>query len=357
MKTFNYIAIFTILLTVLACGSNDQGTIVESKAIPVKVAKASAQTMASTISASGTIEAKNSTNISTRMMGFVTSRPVKVGQYVKKGQLLISISNTDLNAKKAQAEAGIVQAKSALENAEKDYGRFKTLFEKNSASQKELDDMTTRYEMAKANFDVATQMKKEVMAQYAYSNIVAPFDGVVTNTFIKEGDMANPGMPLLALEGGKHYEAVVLISENDIVNIKPASKAKVLIKSQSMELDGVVTEISQSSTNTAGQYVVKVSINSAPKDVLPGMFINVNFSNNNISESQSGVTMLQTAIVRNGQLSGVYVVSAEKVAILRWLRLGKLKDDKVEVLSGLKAGESYILSADGKLYNGVKVTF
>ncbi|HNP18339.1 MAG TPA: efflux RND transporter periplasmic adaptor subunit [Fulvivirga sp.] len=356
MKTFNYLAIFTILLTAFACGSNDQGAIVESKAIPVKVAEASAQTMAGTISASGTIEAKNSTNVSTRMMGFVTSRPVKVGQSVKKGQLLISISNTDLNAKKAQAEAGIIQAKSALENAEKDYKRFKTLFEKNSASQKELDDMTTRYEMAKANFDVATQMKKEVMAQYAYSDIVAPFDGVVTNTFIKAGDMANPGMPLLALEGGKHYEVVVLISENDIVNIKPASKAKVLIKSQGMELDGVVTEISHSSTNTAGQYVVKVSINNASKDVLPGMFVNVNFSNG-ITESQSGITMLRSAIVRNGQLSGVYVVGAEKVAILRWLRLGKVKDDKIEVLSGLKAGESYILSADGKLYNGVKVTF
>ncbi|MTI41625.1 efflux RND transporter periplasmic adaptor subunit [Fulvivirga lutimaris] len=355
MKTINYLTILIILLTVFACGSDDQHTIADTKAVAVKVAKASSQSMGSTIGASGTIEAKNSTNLSTRMMGFVTSLPVKVGQKVKKGQLLISINNADLNAKKAQVEASITQAQSALENAEKDYNRFKALFDKNSASQKELDDMTTRFEMAKANYEAASQMKKEVLAQYAYSNITAPFDGVVTNTFIKEGGMANPGMPLVALEGGKQYEAAVMISENDISKLKQEAKAKVLVKSLGKEFTGTVTEISKSAKNTAGQYIVKVSLEEPTSDVYAGMFVNVSFSET--TESQKGITMNKSAIVSKGQLSGVYVVSSEKVAILRWLRLGKTIGGDVEVLSGLKPGETYISSADGKLYNGAKVTF
>lgn len=355
MKTIKYLTILVVLLTAISCGSDEQHTIADTKAVAVKVAKAAKNELGNTISASGSIEASNSTNLSTRMMGFVTNLPVKVGQKVKKGQLLISINNADLNAKKAQVEASITQAKSALENAEKDYNRFKALFEKNSASQKELDDMTTRFEMAKANYEAANQMKKEVLAQYAYSNITAPFDGIVTNTFIKEGDMANPGMPLVAVEGAKNFEATVMVSESDIAKLKQDSEAAITVKSLGKVFTGKVTEISKSAKNTAGQFIVKVQLDNASDDVYPGMFVNVNFSDS--SESQSGVTMAESSIVRNGQLSGVYVVSAEKVAILRWLRLGKSANGQVEVLSGLKAGETYIASADGKLYNGAKVTF
>ena len=62
------------------------------------------------------------------------------------------------------------------------------------------------------------------------------------------------------------------------------------------------------------------------------------------------------ALVTKGQLSGVYTVSESNTALLRWLRLGRTFGDQIEVLSGLSANESYIISADGKLYNGVNVT-
>ena len=63
-----------------------------------------------------------------------------------------------------------------------------------------------------------------------------------------------------------------------------------------------------------------------------------------------------TAIIENGGLKGVYTVSKQNTALLRWLRLGKTYGDKVEVLSGLNSEEPYIVSAEGKLFNGVKVT-
>lgn len=62
------------------------------------------------------------------------------------------------------------------------------------------------------------------------------------------------------------------------------------------------------------------------------------------------------AIVTNGQLSGLYTVSQSNTALLRWLRLGRTFGDQVEVLSGLKADETYIVSAEGKLFNGAKLS-
>ncbi len=71
-----------------------------------------------------------------------------------------------MQAKKAQVDASILQATAAYNNAKKDYDRFMALFKQQSASQKELDDMTARYEMAKAGLEGAKQMRNEVMAQF-----------------------------------------------------------------------------------------------------------------------------------------------------------------------------------------------
>ena len=183
------------LLILASCNSEKKEEIVKEPAIAVKVSGISENTNSPFVTASGKIEAKNSANLSTRMMGYVTKVHVQVGQKVNAGQLLMSINNTDLQAKRAQVDASILQATAGFNSAKKDYDRFVNLFKQQSASQKELDDMTARYEMAKAGLEGAKQMRNEVVAQFNYSNITAPFAGVVTNTFIKEGDMANPGMP------------------------------------------------------------------------------------------------------------------------------------------------------------------
>src|SRR5690606_40022116 len=109
------------------------------------------------------------------------------------------------------------------------YGRITALFAQNSASQKELDDMTANYEMAKARLESAKAMKAEVNAQFAYSNITAPFSGVVTNRFVESGAMANPGMPLMAIEAPGNFEVRSTVPERAISQIKTGEKVDVLI--------------------------------------------------------------------------------------------------------------------------------
>ncbi len=357
MKKYTFkLAIIALSLVMLNCGSKDKSALKNNTA-PITVVVGSVQSNENNqfITASGKIEATNSANLSTRMMGSVNKVYVNVGQKVSKGQLLISINNADLQAKRAQINATITEATAAYTNAEKDYNRFKNLFAENSASQKEMDDITAHYEMAKARLEGANQMKNEINSQFAYSNITAPFSGVVTNKFIEAGDMANPGMPLIAIESPGKFEVAAMVPENDISQIKSGSKVNVLVKSLDQNLKGKVTEVSSSAKNTGGQYLVKVQLDKTDTKILSGMFTTVQFPVENKTAKVSIILIPRSAVVTHGGLKGVYTVSEQNTALLRWLRLGKSFGDNIEVLSGLSAGEQYIISANGKLENGVNI--
>ncbi|MCK0189615.1 efflux RND transporter periplasmic adaptor subunit [Arenibacter sp. F20364] len=357
MKTKLYIAaLFTFAITISSCGSDDKKTVADnSPAVAVEVSTVSEQNGSPFLSASGKIEAVNSANISTRMMGYVDKIYVQVGDKVNKGQQLISINNADLSAKLAQVNAGITEAAAAFNNAEKDYNRYTALFKENSASQKELDDITANYNMAKARLEAAKQMKNEVNAQFSYSNIRAPFNGVVTNKFIKVGDMANPGMPLVEVESPGNFQVLTMVPESEILQIKSGSEVGILIKTLDETFKGTVAEVSTSAKNTGGQYMVKVMLDESNSKLLSGMYATVQFPTAKKANTNRVLIPLE-AIVQNGQLSGVYTVSESNTALLRWLRLGRTYGDSVEVLSGLSAEEQYIISAEAKLFNGARIS-
>lgn len=352
--------IYTILISFLLLGfyscnnSSYEATEDNSPAVAVKVNAVASQDDAGFLTASGIIEATNSANLSTRMMGHVDKVHVKVGQKVKKGQQLISINNADLSAKQAQARAGISEAQAAFNNAEKDYNRFQSLFDDNSATHKEIDDMSAHYEMAKARLEGAKEMMNEVNSQFSYVNIVAPFDGVITSRTIETGDMANPGMPLISMEGEGSYEVMASVPESEIAKIKSGADVKVLVRSLQTEVSGKVTEVSSSARNTGGQYLVKITLDESDQNILSGMYATVQFP---IESTKEATTILipKSALVHRGELTGIYTVSQSNTAILRWLRLGRTYGDKVEVLSGLSADEVYVISAESKITNGTKL--
>ena len=357
MQTKLYtVALITLVMTISSCGNDNKKVELDNTpAVTVKVNTVSEQKGGTYLTASGKIEAVNSANISTRMMGYVDNIYVQVGDKVSRGQLLISINNADLSAKLAQVNAGIAEAKAAFNIAEKDYNRYTALFKENSASQKEVDDITANYNMAKARLEAAKQMKNEVNAQFSYSNIRAPFNGVVTNKFIKVGDMANPGMSLLEVESPGDFQVLAMVPESEILQIKSGSEVTVLIKTLNEAVKGKVEEVSTSAKNTGGQYMVKVMLDKTEYNLLSGMYATVQFPTVK-KKNTNKVLIPLDAVVQNGQLSGVYTVSENNTALLRWLRLGRTYGDSVEVLSGLSAEEAFILSADGKLYNGAKIS-
>jgi RND family efflux transporter MFP subunit len=352
---FKTLAIATLLI-IASCGG-DTGKITDNReTVAVKVTTPSLEN-GTYINASGKIEAVQNANLSTRMMGFVNNVHVKVGQKVSQGQLLVSINSADISAQKAQVSASITEANAAYKNAEKDYNRFKALFAESSASQKEMDDISANYEMAKARLEAANQMKNQVNAQLSYSNITAPFTGVITGKFVNKGDMANPGMPLISMETPGQFQVMAMVPESEIMKIKTDSKVTVMIKSNNQLLTGKVTEVSTSTKNTGGQYLVKVILDKTEAKLLSGMFTSVQFPIDKSDKSSTNLILIpENVLLKQGQLAGVYTIGNENTAILRWLRLGKHYGNQVEVLSGLSKDEQYIVSSEGKLFNGAKVS-
>lgn len=306
---------------------------------------------------SGQVVAGQSATISSRMMGYVNKVYVKIGDRVSAGQMLISISHNDISAKQGQVGAMITAARAAMNNAKKDYERYKTLHSQNSVSDKELENVALQYTSAKSNLKVAQESMKEVNANLAYSNIKAPFSGVVTQRLIDNGSMANPGSPLLVIDHAGNLEIQASVPESYVKYVNVGDNATVKIKSLGTGFTGKVIEISPSAVATGGQYMMKLSVNSqASKQLQAGMYASILF-NKSVDSSDSGtISVDSSSIVHKDELTGVYTVDSNNQAVLRWIRLGRKTGERFEVLSGLTTSDRIISKAYGKLYNGAKVT-
>jgi RND family efflux transporter MFP subunit len=348
------------LLILSACSSNEKKDTQANTdtAILVTVSRPSADAKQG-LTVSGQVEASQTANISTRVMGYVTKINVKVGDRVSKGQLLATISNDDILAKRAQADAMIAEANAAAQNAKKDYDRFTTLYKQQSASAKELDNITLQYTSTKARLEAAKQQRNEVNAMLSYTNLTAPFAGTVTQKMMDAGSMANPGMPLLTIEQSGNYQVSAAVPESEISLIHEGANVNVSISAINKSISGTIAQIAQSSQNSGGQYMIKIHIPDNEKHGLfAGMYASIAIPvTQAIKTTNAGdqVMVPVSAVEYKDQLTGLYTIGSNHTALLRWVRLGRTQGNLVEVLSGLAANEQFIVSAEGRLYNGVAV--
>ena len=170
----------------------------------------------------------------------------------------------------------IAQAETGLKNAQKDYDRFTSLYKQQSASAKELDNVTMQYSAAKSGLETARQMRNEANAMLSYNNLIAPFNGIITQKSIDAGSMANPGMPILTIERKGSYQVSASVPENSINQVQQGARAMVRISAIDKTINGTIMQVNQSSQFTGGQYIIKVSIPENEKAGLyAGMYANV----------------------------------------------------------------------------------
>ncbi len=345
-------ALLALSVLLASCGSKEEkNTPVITNKISATIATAQLKEYPVIHNFSGKLEADKQSNLSTRIMGQISNIYVKPGQKVSKGQLLIQIRNQDILAKKAQVEASKVEVTTAFESAKKDMKRYEALHASNSASDKEMEDMRTRYKMAEAQLDAIKQMEKEVEENMRYASIRAPYNGVITSRFVEVGDLANPGMPLLSIESPAQWKVIARIPEANIAQLKLSDEVKVLFKAAEKEFLGQIVEINPSTTNTGNQYEAKILI-SIPEGctakLYSGMYANVFFEHG----TEKLMLVPQESLVHRGQLVGLYAVSQSGNALLRWVKTGNIRDKKIEILSGLNHGEKFVETANSKIFDG-----
>lgn len=305
---------------------------------------------------SATIRPAEEVNIAGKVMDNIERVYVTEGESVEKGQKLVDLQGEDVRAKLAKAGAGVTEARAHFENAKRNVDRFETLFVENAATQKELDDVRVAFESARARLQAAQEVQREVEDLLQYVRIVAPFEGVVTRTYLDVGDLVSPGQPILKLENVRQLEVVASIPESQIEHLGVGMPVRVVIPSRPVDLSerqfmGTIDQIIPSADPGSHQFEIKVFIQNPGGAVKSGMFARIVISR----VLKERLTVPHEAVFRRGQLEGVYVVGDDGRAHLRWISTGRKFAEGIEVLAGLDPGEVVVLGSDSRLRDGQRV--
>ncbi len=315
-----------IAFTVLRSGKN---------VTTVQTGKVAKQDLSSTVSASGEIKPKTYVNVGANAFGRITKLYVREGERVKKGQMLAQLENVqpeaDVNANRAAleaartdsaaqaaalktAQANLARAEADLERAKLDYQRAEGLYGEKLIAKADYDAKKAAYDtavatveqsragiaQAKAQLDSSNRRINQASAALTRSNDVlskteyaAPFDGVITNLPVREGETVvigiqnAPGSTMMTLADMSVITAEVKVDETDIVNVKIGQPAEVTIDAMPKKVfHGTVTEIgnnavvrstgvSTSQSNIASQeakdFKVVVTLSDPPENLRPGL--------------------------------------------------------------------------------------
>lgn len=336
-----------------AC-SNGKKEKTTSAQIAVTVQEVKAIEVPKAFNYSGTVASVKQSTLSTRLMGQIEKILVHEGEKVEKGQLLLALRSNDILAKQKQVEANIVEVTAAYRNAETDLNRISALYASKSATKKELDDINTHYEMMQAKLEAVKKAKAEVTEMLTYSDIRAPYAGVITSRFVDAGDMANPGMPLLAIEAPGLFEVNAHIPESEIHLIERNDTVMVTLNGVEGDIAGVVSRINPSSRFSGSQFDTRIVLLPEVhqiEDIRSGLFAHVNL----YKGKEEKVLVPESLVIDRGQLTGLWTVSQSDQALLRWVRLGKQYADRIEVLSGIQKGDRLILQSQGRLHDGASL--
>jgi len=399
-KVYIIIGIIVALIIVLIALSKAGVLGDNDKSIEVETAKANEITIVETVSATGKIQPEIEVKISSQVSGEIIDLPVKEGQVVKKGDLLVKINpdlyTSGLNRSVSNysgTKSGLNQADASFKEAQASYQRNKTLFDKGIISKSDWDKATAAFEVAKANkqtayFNVqsASASVKEAKDNLGRTTIYSPNDGTISKLSVELGErilgtQQMAGTELLRVANLNNMEVEVDVNENDIVKINIGDETNIQVDAYlKKEFKGVVTSISNSasSTTTADQvtnFKVKVRIlKESYMDLIegkpatyspfrPGMtatvdiittrkenVIGIPISSVVIKSDTSATPKIEVVDEKEGdkvktksdkKLECVFVKVGGKAKI-RIVKTGIQDDTNIEILSGLKKGDEVI---------------
>lgn len=320
---------------ILACGGGE-GPPPADTASPVDVSVSSASTAAAERTVPATVEAARSARVATRTSGTVERVPVDVGSRVRRGETLLELDASDVEARIDRAEASLRQARRYHE-------RIRALARDGAATEQELDD-------ARAGLEKARAALREARAQRSYVVMTAPFDGVVTRRSVDPGDLARPGRPALTLVATDSVKVVAGLPAELVPDVVAGTRVAVVDPRSGRRADAAVVRVSPAVETSTRQFRVEARFAGAGTGglpVAPGSFVRLRIS----GVGPPSVWIPGDAVVRRGQLAGVFVIRTDTLR-LRWIRTGERRDGGVEALAGLTPGERVVRDPSARLVDG-----
>lgn len=359
-------------------------------AIPVRavtarsVPSAGATTGASLLDASGYVVARRQATVSAKITGKVTEVLIEEGRYVKEGEIVARLDDTNIRAGYEQAQAQLSLARAGLEevrvnlaNAERDYNRKRDLFAQHFVSQSDLDNAQTALDGLRAQLEtsqrnVAVAERGLDVAQRSLDDTIvrAPFSGVITVKAAQPGEIVSPlsagggftrtGIGTIVDMGSLEFE--IDVNENFINRVTPDQKVTAKLNAYpDWQIPAHVIAVIPTADRSKGTVTVRIAIDQKDPRILPEMGVRVSFLAS--AESGSGPApagallpsdAIQSTDGNDASVGVVWIIKDDHVE-RRAVKLGAKNGSDQTVIAGLAAGERVAVADFTKLQDGTKI--
>ncbi len=281
----------------------------------------------------GRIEAVNQATVSAQTSGRIAELPFDVNDFVDAGAVVMRFTDTEQRAALTRAQAALEEARARLDEANQEFERVSNMFDNGTVSKARFDQAKANRDASQARLNAARSGVATANEQLEYTVVRAPYAGIVSKRHVQLGELVSPGQPLISGLSLQSLRVNVDVPQGMFHAVRTIGKAFVYVDDARIAAESLTFfPVADAAANT---FRVRVNLPDGAATLYPGMFVKVGFV---VGETRR-LLVPADAIVRRSELSGVYVVQGDAVA-LRQVRLGRSYGDTVEVLAGLDEGET-----------------
>lgn len=283
----------------------------------------------------GIVEAVNQATVAAQTAGRVLELPYDVGDYVERGSVIVRLRDTEQRARADSATAALSDARARLAEVQLAYERIKDVFEKNMVAKATYDKALADLQSARARVEAAASAAKEAREGLEYTTIRAPYSGIVVARHIEVGEIAAVGKPLMTGLSLEELRVVVDIPREHIGPLRKHRSARIILPSGE-SVTAAQLRVPPAADPATQSFRVQVTLPPGGPEVFPGTLVKVAF----VTGEHSELLAPAAALVRRGEITGVYVENEQGLVSFRYIRTGTPgADGRIPVAAGLSAGE------------------
>jgi RND family efflux transporter MFP subunit len=332
-------AVWAVASLLPGCGGAPRtgGAAASAEALAVVTVTVTAQSRPLERRLDGVIEAVNQGTVAAQTSGRVAEILYDVNDFVPAGAVIMRLRSTEQRAGLEQAQAALSEASARDAEAQVRYQRIADMYQRKVVPRATLDAATADRDAAAARLSAARATVESAREGVAYTEVRAPYAGVVTKRLVQVGETVSPGTPLMSGLSLQYLRVEVDIPQSIVDQVRRVKQAAVYVAGRRIAATRV-TVFPEASTPSS-TFRTRLDLPENATDLYPGMFVKTGF----VVGARERLLVPAPALVRRGEVTAVYVVDLHGQISLRQVRVGDRFDDSVEVLSGLSAGEHVAL--------------
>lgn len=284
----------------------------------------------------GVVQAVQQATLTAQTTGRVARVDVDVNDRVAAGEVLLRLSAVEQQAGANTARAQLRATEAAANEAEASYRRYVALAPGQYVSRAQIDQTRAARDSAVAARDAARAQLAQAGQQADYTVVRAPFAGVVSARRVEPGESVTPGQALMSVYAPGALRIEVQVPQSEAEAIRGANRARVVL-GEGSSVDAAAVTVFPSADPATHSVAVRIILPDLPRAPRPGATAKVVFPIGSVGETPV-LRIPSRALVQRGEVSGVYVLEANRIA-LRQVRVGRHGADGVEIIAGLKPGE------------------